>query len=93
MHRLTVSLLVLYLFNNECLIQVFKIKHGLLPNYLSEKLLYVNKVHNYYLRNRLDFRLVVVRNERNKKILLYNGLKMYNALPNEITIEAKLDVY
>lgn len=72
------------------LIFVFKIINGHLPNYLMEKLKYVEDLTQYNLRNKLDFRLEFFRNTKTQNSLIYKGLKLYNELPLELKNEKNL---
>lgn len=69
------------------LIVVFKIKNNIYPKFLCDKIIYVNDVHNYQLRNVLDIRLPFFRRENCKRMLMYNGLKLFNELPTFIKNE------
>lgn len=72
------------------LVFVFKMKNGLLPHYLTRNLTLVQDVHHYHLRNIFNFRLNFFRNENVKKNVMYNGLKWFNDLPNNIKNEKNL---
>ena len=63
---------------------IVKMKFNLLPNYLTEKLMYVRDVHNYVLRNSTHFRLSSLKNKKIKNMILYNGLKLFNSLLEEL---------
>lgn len=72
------------------LITIFKIKNGLLPIYLSENINYNRTEHGMNTRNRNDFKLPRISSERAKKNIYYNGLKLFNELPNEIKNEVNI---
>lgn len=66
---------------------VFKMRIGLLPKYLQDQLVYVSDVQPYNLRNSGDFRLKFSSTNFHQNVLLYNGLKLFNQMPNEIKSE------
>ena len=63
---------------------IFNIKHGRVPEYLTNKLQYVREVHQIQTRNCNDFRLKMFRTEADKRNINYEGLKRFNELPNDI---------
>lgn len=62
----------------------YKIKNGMVPKYLSGACKRNNENHQYNLRNNNDFRLPLYRKSNTQRMLMYNGLKEFNKLPNEI---------
>ena len=78
------------LIKYNILVLVFKIKHGLLPKYLSEKLKFVYEVNKYNLRDACNFSLDFYKNDKVKNMLMYKGLLLYNQLPIELKIENSL---
>lgn len=62
----------------------YKIKNGMVPKYLSGTCRRNNENHGYNLRNNDDFRLPLYRKSNTQRMLMYNGLKEFNNLPNEI---------
>lgn len=54
----------------------------MLPHYLNEKVEYISDTHNINTRNRNNFKLPRINSELAKKNVYYDGLKMYNELPN-----------
>lgn len=75
------------------LIMVFKIKMKLMPNYLSERLVYAGDIHNYPLRDTHNFRLNFVRNNKTQNMLFYNGLKLFNDMPLTIKSEKNFNLF
>lgn len=69
------------------LILVYKIKNKMLPTYLTNRLVYVDDIHHHYLRNKSNFRLNFFCNNKTQNMLMYNGLKLYNELPNSLKFE------
>lgn len=72
---------------------VFKVKNNLVPTYLTERVKLNNEVHSYNLRNAADFRLSKYKKLNTQKMLLYEGLKLYNSLPIEIKCERNLNLF
>lgn len=70
------------------LIMIFKIVNGLMPKYLSDKLVQVRDVHDRNVRSQNDLRLPNYRTENARNNIFYSGLKMYKELPNEIKLIA-----
>lgn len=66
---------------------VFKIKHRMVPEYLTSNLVYTQDAQPYGLRSNLDFRLQLFRDTRTQNMVLYRGLKLFNELPREIKYE------
>lgn len=66
------------------LIMIYKMKNAMLPDYLSEKIKYNSDTHSINTRYRNNFRLPRVNSEMAKRSIYYEGLKMYNELPNYI---------
>lgn len=71
----------------KTLIYIFKMRHGLLPEVLCEKITYVKDRHNYPVRNAEDFHLHKVHKTSTKNSIFYNGVQQFNRLPDEIKIE------
>lgn len=65
----------------NAIVMIFKIKKGLLPNYLTNEINYVSNISNRTLRNSNDFRLPNYRLNITRNSIFYEGLKMYNNLP------------
>lgn len=75
------------------LVMIFKMNHGLVPTYMNDNVILVNQIHDHNTRNRNDFRLPLTRSEQVKKNLFYNGLKMYNDLPNDMKEIISLNIF
>jgi exonuclease III len=65
------------------LVLVHKIKNGLVPNYLTNKVTFRQNTR-YPLRNASDFGLPKVKKTATQNSVFYNGLKLYNELPNNV---------
>lgn len=65
----------------------FKIKCGLVPKYLTSHCNFNKENHGYCLRNNNDFKLPRYKKDATQRMLMYNGLKEFNKLPNEIKSE------
>lgn len=63
-----------------------EIKHNFILNRSFE-------IHNYNTRNKSNFYLTLFRTDRQKNNCLYNSLKLYNELPNEIKEIANYYIY
>lgn len=77
-------------YKYNTLIYVFKIKNGLAPQYLANKLEYNGNFHNRNTRNRQELRLPNLKTELARKSIFYNGIKMFNELPSEIRRQTEL---
>lgn len=77
----------------KTLVTVFKVKHNMMPKYLSKKISYVGEVQQYPLRNDGDFRLPMMTTENNKNSLVYNSLKEFNKMPSSIKMESDLKTF
>lgn len=63
---------------------IFKIKNGILPEYLFNKIIYVGDTHNYNSRSKNDLYIRKHNSMLASKSLLCRGFKEYNSLPSEI---------
>ena len=72
---------------------IHKMKMGDAPQYLIEELTYVNEMQPYNLRNADNFRLNRVTTNAKKRCLFYNGLQLYNQLPNYIKNERNINMF
>lgn len=70
--------------NFNIVIFIFKIKSNMLPKYLKNKMKRVNEVHSKHLRRNHHFRLPQYRKTSSQRSLYYNGLKIFNKLPEEL---------
>ena len=66
---------------------VYKLKHNMVPKYLTSRVVYVGDSQPYTLRTNSDFRLQHYRDARTQNQLEYRGLKLFNELPIEIKNE------
>jgi hypothetical protein len=66
------------------LLLIFKMKRGCLPEYLSSSMITVAQTHGHETRGRNNFRLPNYTKASTQNNLFYNGLKLFNSLPNEI---------
>lgn len=72
---------------------VFKIKHGLVPGYILNRVTTNNIIHNYNLRNNGDFRLPLYKKSCTQRMLQYGGLMCFNNLPEELKKEENFNVF
>lgn len=68
----------------NALVMVFKIKNGLAPKYLNDDITFVNDIYDRTLRNSSDFRLPKYKTNITTKSIFYEGIKLYNELPDRI---------
>lgn len=66
------------------LLFIFKMIHNLLPEYMAEKISFVNDVHNYNTRNACDIYVPTVKKTSTQNSLFHKGLVIYNSLPHNI---------
>lgn len=77
----------------NALIFIFKIKNGLLPNYMRRYLVYVSDVQPYNLRNVNDFRLTYSSTNFCQNLLFYNGLKLFSEMPDDLKCENNFFIF
>lgn len=65
---------------------IYKIKNGLYPEHILNKLQFVRDIHNYNTRTRLDFYVPTVNTTFAQNSLFHKGLVEFNNLPREIKI-------
>lgn len=63
---------------------IYKIKNGMLPSYLYDRVIYVRDVHSYNTRRTNDLHVERHHSLVASKSLFCKGFKEYNSLPNEI---------
>lgn len=63
---------------------IYKIKNGMVPSYLYEKITYVRDIHSHNTRRTNDLHVDRHHSLLASKSLFCKGLKEYNNLPNEI---------
>ncbi len=64
--------------------QMYKISHGLAPDYLQSALSMRSEVHHYSTRSAQDFNITTRRTAEACKSFLYCAPILYDALPNEV---------
>lgn len=72
---------------------IFKLRNNMAPDYLSSLIKLNNQVHTRNLRNANDFRLPKFSKSCSQKMMLYNGLKWFNNLPDQIKEERSWSVF
>lgn len=73
------------------LVFIFKIKNGMTPKYLQDKITLVEQVQPYTLRNAdVNFRLGRFRLTSSQNSLIYKGFKKFNELHRNIKTETNL---
>lgn len=77
----------------NALIFIFKIKHGMFPEYLTKSVSAVKQMQPYNLRHGSNFRLDKYQKAITQNSIMYKGLKMFNELPDEIKKESRLNVF
>lgn len=75
------------------LLFVYKIKNNLLPPYLNRFIRYNNEVHSYFTRNRNNFHIERKNSRRAMKIIFFEGLNQFNALPFEIKEAPSIPIF
>lgn len=60
---------------------IFKILHGLLPNYMLKRIKFVQEVHHYNTRSASNIFVPTAKKSSTQKSLFYAGLVEYNAIP------------
>lgn len=63
---------------------IYKIKNGMLPTYLYDKITYVRDIHTYNTRRTNDLHVERHHSLLASKSLFCKGFKEYNNLPHEI---------
>lgn len=66
---------------------IYKLKHGLLPRYLSKMVTYNCDIHEYPTRSRNDFRVGRRKDEKSWNSVFYKGLVQFNSLPGDVKNE------
>lgn len=79
--------------NYNVIIFVFKMIKKLVPEYLYKKITYANEIHERNTRNRHEIRLPDIRTESARKCIFYNGIKLYNDIPNEVKNATSLNIF
>ena len=63
---------------------IYKMKHKLVPKYLTDEIKYVSETHSHQTRNRHNIILENAYMKSTQNSLLYNGVKEFNKLPVSI---------
>lgn len=71
------------LYYNVCIF-IFKILNGIMPEHLGNKLVVVGEVSERQTRQSENIRIDFRKTRSAQKSLFYEGVKMYNAIPNEL---------
>lgn len=66
------------------LIFIFKIREGLLPKYLQDRITYISERHDHSTRQQNDFYIHFRQKSFAQNYLFFKGLIMFNALPNKV---------
>ena len=75
------------------LLFIFKIKEGMFPKYLVDRIQYTRERHDYETRQRDNFYIPFRKKTFTQNYIYYNGLKMFNALPSDIKIIHNLNQF
>lgn len=91
MNWLSISQMIRY----NVLIYIYKMLNGLLPKYLSSKLILTNTVHDRNTRqnNEYNLRLPNYSSALCQNTIFYKGVQMYNALPNVVKMSQSLNIF
>lgn len=74
---------------NVCIF-IHKMINGECPNYLKNKIELIGTEDGVQTRQRGNIHINRCKTREEQKMLLYDGIKMYNNLPNEIKMEERL---
>ncbi|XP_044582916.1 uncharacterized protein LOC123263936 [Cotesia glomerata] len=86
---MSVSQLMVY----RCCILIHKIKIGLAPSYLVNKISFVGEYHDYNTRQRNEVQIKFTRTHTAEKSLIYRGFVWYNRLPKTTKNEKRLKIF
>lgn len=75
------------------LVVVFKIKHKMMPKYLTDEITYVGDLQTHLLRNAEDFSVPAVNKQQTRNSVMNKGLMWFNKLPNDLKNETNLKTY
>jgi hypothetical protein len=79
------------LVNFNTLVLVFKMKNGMVPNYMQDEMLFTRDATARTLRNADDFRLPRYQKTSTQNMIWHNGLRMFNALQPSVKQGRNLD--
>ena len=77
----------------QTMIFIFKIKNGLTPKYLTDKLSTHQDIHSYLTRNRNNFYVPRKNKTCSEKAVYHNGLIQFNALPADLKDQSNLKLF
>lgn len=66
---------------------VYKLRRGLLPQYLIEMVTFNGDIHEYQTRSRRDFYVTVKKSVKETNSLFNRGLSLFNSLPRDLKDE------
>lgn len=75
------------------LVLIYKIEHGQMPIYLSQFLEKRENFFDYNIRSRMNFNIQYVKKSSLQKTLFYEGIHLFNSLPDEIKKSPSLGVF
>lgn len=88
---LSISQMIKY----NALIYIYKMLNDQLPKYLAKNLIRTNTLHNRLTRQNNEYNLRLPNYSTNftQKNIFYNGVKLFNELPNEIKQSQSLNIF
>lgn len=72
---------------------VYKLRRGLLPQYLGEMVTYNGEIHQYSTRSRSDFHVPMRKSAKQGNSLFHRGLILFNSLPRDLKGESSEAVF
>lgn len=72
---------------------IFKLKNGLLPQYLREMITFNAEMHGYHTRSRNDFHLKNKTSASERNSIFHKGLILFNSLPVDLKGENSVMVF
>lgn len=75
------------------LILIYKIEHRQLPEYMNKFLVKRLNFHNYNIRSKQNYNTDTVKLTSLQKSLFFEGVRLFNALPEEIKVSPNLNVF
>lgn len=75
------------------LIMIYKIKHKQVPKYITDEIKTRRDIHNMNVRNQSDFTLPKYKTINARNSIFYEGLKMFNELPQEIKDAQTIQIF
>ena len=69
---------------SQVMILIYKIKNGLTPNYLSDKLVTGEAIHSYPTRSKDKFYVSTKNKKSSENMIYHKGLISFNSLPIDI---------